>query len=477
MRSYKTINWYQKNIDEIWEYLFEEIEEKEQFPFFKFLMQNYPNIELDWLECFDDISVGLYKDEKIDEIIYFVSWFIDRFPETYNNEYELIEGGLCDYYIRKKDWNNVEKRLEIIKKNPVAGIEFLTENVLFQLIYHKQYAMAVDYAKAVWNPIYQSEDLIGFPAYSFINTIYVDDLQHYYEAWLKDNNFDAEPTFRNAVSMGFDDDRPLFDTVIKELKSELDISEIIKSIEDKSSQHMIILNIHFLKFMHSEYNMPFVFSEWMWNFISSVKLFYKPTSNLDNWFYLNAKTLADHIDNHFDFLIGLNEVEIFGKIWGLDYVFHFLNKNKLLSDKHYELMQENITHFKIKMIYYSGDNLWNHAYVFDWPKINNVPNNTSDRALFEDTYLAGIDKSMKSIKEYFSNYRPPQRINIELKNTHSTKDFFDDKFSEFNLDSEFDKYLEKPMPIKSTKPDIGRNDPCFCGSGKKYKKCCIELAD
>lgn len=21
---------------------------------------------------------------------------------------------------------------------------------------------------------------------------------------------------------------------------------------------------------------------------------------------------------------------------------------------------------------------------------------------------------------------------------------------------------------------IGRNDPCFCGSGKKYKKCCID---
>ncbi len=21
-------------------------------------------------------------------------------------------------------------------------------------------------------------------------------------------------------------------------------------------------------------------------------------------------------------------------------------------------------------------------------------------------------------------------------------------------------------------PKIGRNDPCYCGSGKKYKKCC-----
>ncbi|WP_080928381.1 SEC-C metal-binding domain-containing protein [Pseudoalteromonas luteoviolacea] len=23
-----------------------------------------------------------------------------------------------------------------------------------------------------------------------------------------------------------------------------------------------------------------------------------------------------------------------------------------------------------------------------------------------------------------------------------------------------------------TSPKIGRNDPCICGNGKKYKKCC-----
>ena len=23
-------------------------------------------------------------------------------------------------------------------------------------------------------------------------------------------------------------------------------------------------------------------------------------------------------------------------------------------------------------------------------------------------------------------------------------------------------------------PDVGRNDPCHCGSGKKYKKCCAD---
>ena len=29
------------------------------------------------------------------------------------------------------------------------------------------------------------------------------------------------------------------------------------------------------------------------------------------------------------------------------------------------------------------------------------------------------------------------------------------------------------MPVENTEPMIGRNDPCPCGSGKKYKKCCL----
>ena len=36
---------------------------------------------------------------------------------------------------------------------------------------------------------------------------------------------------------------------------------------------------------------------------------------------------------------------------------------------------------------------------------------------------------------------------------------------------------EEPLPppvetIRAEKKSVGRNDPCPCGSGKKYKKCC-----
>ena len=42
------------------------------------------------------------------------------------------------------------------------------------------------------------------------------------------------------------------------------------------------------------------------------------------------------------------------------------------------------------------------------------------------------------------------------------------------------KYAEiaagKPKPLKNPGSKLGRNDPCPCGSGKKYKKCCLSKA-
>lgn len=39
-----------------------------------------------------------------------------------------------------------------------------------------------------------------------------------------------------------------------------------------------------------------------------------------------------------------------------------------------------------------------------------------------------------------------------------------------------DGQLVRDEPIVREQPKIGRNDPCPCGSGKKYKKCCARDA-
>lgn len=41
------------------------------------------------------------------------------------------------------------------------------------------------------------------------------------------------------------------------------------------------------------------------------------------------------------------------------------------------------------------------------------------------------------------------------------------------VETEWDNYDDDyPEPFRRETPKIGRNDPCPCGSGKKYKKCC-----
>ena len=32
----------------------------------------------------------------------------------------------------------------------------------------------------------------------------------------------------------------------------------------------------------------------------------------------------------------------------------------------------------------------------------------------------------------------------------------------------------KKQPVRKTATKVGPNDPCPCGSGKKYKKCCMQ---
>jgi uncharacterized protein YecA (UPF0149 family) len=45
------------------------------------------------------------------------------------------------------------------------------------------------------------------------------------------------------------------------------------------------------------------------------------------------------------------------------------------------------------------------------------------------------------------------------------------------LPGEDEAPLPPPIdPIKNPKETPGRNDPCPCGSGKKYKQCCLKKA-
>jgi hypothetical protein len=64
---------------------------------------------------------------------------------------------------------------------------------------------------------------------------------------------------------------------------------------------------------------------------------------------------------------------------------------------------------------------------------------------------------------------------IEERRESWEEDFFGEEDDDFqdDLHDDWEEELAEDVPFKRETPKIGRNDPCPCGSGKKYKKCCL----
>lgn len=148
MQNYKEINWHQLSTDEVYEY-YDELPEEEKFSFFKWLYQNYPETDIDFLDIFEELRCEMAYETNIAESEEFVEWYSEKFPVEYAERYEFIERDLCDYYLKNNNLDKLRVHIELIAKNPLSGIDTITIRLYYQLIYHGLYQDAVDYAKNV----------------------------------------------------------------------------------------------------------------------------------------------------------------------------------------------------------------------------------------------------------------------------------------------------------------------------------------
>jgi hypothetical protein len=106
------------------------------------------------------------------------------------------------------------------------------------------------------------------------------------------------------------------------------------------------------------------------------------------------------------------------------------------------------------------DNLVDPGYA-DFKGVSRDAEEESGRALFQKQY--GLVQDAVTEMEWWAAFRP-------------------DKHDEKAEDDDFWRLYEPlpdvpaPVPIVRQQAKIGRNDPCPCGSGLKYKKCCLDKA-
>ena len=121
------------------------------------LLEDWPDLEIDAMELIDELRYDLIFLDRSSELEDLVRNYQNNFPGSYENEFEFTERDLITYHLFRNNNEKVKERLNYVMKNPVEGVDNVTIRALFQLIFYKHNALAMEYARTVWKPLLESK--------------------------------------------------------------------------------------------------------------------------------------------------------------------------------------------------------------------------------------------------------------------------------------------------------------------------------
>lgn len=454
MMDYEKTDWLQKPEEDIYHFIDCLCSGQEKAKFFLWLSRHFPEAEIAWIDELEDLRSSLPYHENIAFCEEFLNDLSPSIFEEYCEQFEFVEMDLCDHYLYTRQFDKLDQRIGFLKKQPFTELGITPERLLYQLLFSGQYERALDLSQAVWKPISEIEKFVGIPEYAFISTLYLDALQKVGLSDTSDKKLLYADVFASAVEMGFDNEPSRFALVVEALESEYSKDALPKNSKSDLGNLLLNLNVHFMKYMWKKHEMPFFVSDFFWQAICKNEL-YEKGRPLDKMFYFSPSQLEKYFIAEFSGFVIENQPELFGKIFGLHYVFSFLHDIEIISEDDYDRMIENLSWLRTQAIECVKDNVWQMHFVSSWPESDYW---TEIKYLTENTFGKEHKEAHDFVVEYCKNTPVAFRIKTELQK-------FSSKHSE-------DHFLVDSGTYMKSLPDIGRNDPCPCGSGKKFKNCC-----
>lgn len=443
-------------------YYYDELPKSERLAFLMQWLRDHPNSKVDFVELFLDTPE--YNNSDYNALISFRTVFSELRPAAYARQYEFVELKILEHAFFRKDEEQIHKSLEILSANPVSGIDTVVHKTLFQLLFKGYYKDALAFSESVWRPLSRSKKLMFSPEFHFVHLIYLDKLEQQFVRIQKGGTSGWGKFRKEIKSLGFDNSADRLDPIFKALRDGPGLLTAEIPFAENLDETLLKLNIHFLIYMRETYNLPFMLSDSFFNLLQTSDL-YKDSKKHESLFYFPYVKLDRHIAGKCDSFFGSNILEIFGKTWGLHYVYEFLYRFKLIDEPWYSLMTQNLACLKRDFMLGFPDKLWQMGFVAQWPG-KDIPGNLAvNEEFFRQLHGLPAESVQKIIRETIPELEGQNRIEDEVKADRIKKGKYRPPVDYISKDSS--------EPYYKNTPETGRNDPCPCGSGKKFKKCCM----
>lgn len=118
---------------------------------------------------------------------------------------------------------------------------------------------------------------------------------------------------------------------------------------------------------------------------------------------------------------------------------------------------------------YSAYTLQNDKYLLEtWHPSTRPKDKPSDDddTTWTNLEILRTEKGLKNDTDGIVEFLAQCDVKGNASHIHETSNFLYEDNRWYYLDAQVQQ------PVRRENPKIGRNDPCSCGSNKKYKKCC-----
>jgi hypothetical protein len=435
--------------------------------------------EYDFFEIVLEIQDSLQNAKMFQKTFDFIELIKKNQEELFEEAFPLWINFIISYHYFYDNINEIEIAFKAILKNIVHNYDdFLS--VFRKLLFCQKIEIIDKGVDTIYEEIINTDEIYEGSEYDLAILKLFNSLEHYYLKSLEGVVFEKKQVIRELEMYNFIDLEETISFFEKGLlDNDLQVQDIEEKIVKNKSEAMHILQAQFIKSM-LEKEFRFALSARIWELM----MVYWESNNKKskNYFTVDNKKFDKHLLNLAGRFLLNNESEMFGLLWGSIYVYDFLYENELINFQDYNHFAAIYRELKAVLIVNKPTSLWEFKFVHEWQKPKGISESefVNEAKIFEKSVMFNkfsFDEFKHEIVEeledigVLSNYifseneKEIKKFNAENYELDSFFNYSDDDFfiPPTNL---------KPI-VKSIGEKIGRNDTCYCGSGKKYKKCCI----
>lgn len=370
-------------------------------------------------------------------------------PEFYARSYKYIDKDLLEYYLFIQDDEKAYPLLEPFRNNPNDDIDIFLPIVRLVALYGKTDWIS-EIAEASHESIKDADGYVGEPEEDIALYALSIITEKFYKSYLETGIFDTKTWDAEIARFDFQFNDLPKKYFLAAFTDPLFSTEQLKSLlETDHNSAMSYLEFRFQKYMFDEKQMPFVTSRCIFGLL------------MEYWYKASKTPKLKLEKKSFDkFLVGRIGFfkqyfsNMIAALYGSFYVYDFLFQLGLINEFSHREALTIIRSLK-RFIHHPRERIWRNGFTKNWAKPDAATDIEfeADRKLLEDSFAIVFQHERKkesfeeSVDKLLNKLAPSVSKNEKKPNV-------------------------EPKWITTPKVKVGRNEPCNCGSGKKYKNCC-----